>query len=246
MILTKNYDYIEDKGDHYLISSLVVNDDLEIDLDKRLHVSTNLFVAGRLSTGITIVADGNIVIHGEAVAEGIQANIISIMGKVLIKNNVMAKGTIQIWSGTIGGSVISNEKITFIGNVVVSGDISGRDIIVAKSNLSVSGDLSAGSLLDVSGDFVCDGEARVLGKEIKSYGRLNGNEYTLIVADDILLMVKSNTVTTAIDSMDEYQNEISLKDKANISDKEYEFYSRRDWIRNIITPIRKIPEVENL
>ena len=241
MILTKNYDYIEDKGDHYLVASLIINDDLEIDLDKRLHVSSHVYVAGGMSASV-IVADGNIVVHGKVVAEELQASKIVLLDQASVKNSVLAKESIQIGKGAIGGSVVSSGKIHFLGNTAIKGDISAKDVIVAKSGLSVEGNIASGSLLDVSGILLCSGEVKVLGSTSKTYGRLNGDNYTIIVMDNMMFMVKSSTVTHAIDSIDEYEKEVGGIKEIKIGSKEFEFNKRKDWIRNIANNIRRVED----
>jgi len=240
LTLNANNDYIEDKGDHYYISSLIVNDDLTIDLDKRLHVGENLFVAGSVIEG-EVVVDGAVLIKGSASMTGIQGNSVTI-DTANIKGNIIANEFIQLGRASVQGSLISTGKIHLLSDVSVEENVSARDLLVAKANLYVGGSVAAGTMIDIHGRFLCDGEVRFVGKTIETYGRVSGDFYTMVVADDILLFIEKNIVTTIIESMDEYEAEIDQLEVVDEGSKAYEFKKRKDWIRLVPNPIRKRSE----
>ena len=63
-VITRNSKYLVHTETHYVITTLVANDDLEVDLDKPLEVSSDLFVAGNVRSNVDLSVEGKAIIKG--------------------------------------------------------------------------------------------------------------------------------------------------------------------------------------
>lgn len=234
MVINKNNRYLEEKEDHYVMSNLFVNDDLTIELDKRLHVVGNVFIAGGLTKG-TISADGTIVIYGLVQCDSLQGHKIACHGQAFIEKDIVVTESLLMNNASIKGTVVSNGNIIFNKDSFISGNISAKDILVAKGSLGVSGNIAAGTLIDIHNSFRCGGEMRVMGRTFTEYGRLSTGEETIILADNMGFVINGNYVVRATDDIDKALHSDDAKDCA----KGKTIWEKRDWICNIKNKVEK-------
>ena len=237
MLITKDNDYIEDRGDHYSIPILNVNDSLKIDLDKRLHVESSVFVAGDLDCG-DIVVDGLIVVNGNVVASGVQAHEIYFMRNANISGNVLSRTNAQFGRTWIGGSMISNGNVLALSDLSIIGDLSVAVSIHAKGNLKAAANVSIGAMLDVSGEFVCKKEAKIAGSAITTYGKYSDGLFTIVVTDTVIIVGNSKGVADVYDDIDEKLNDLENGEFEH-TERDASLYRIIDWVKKIPVEIRK-------
>ncbi len=235
--LTKDNDYIVDRGDHYSIATLTVNDSIVIDLDKRLHVENNSYISGDLQCE-DIVFDGNIVVAGNTIAKNIQANEMYLMQNSNIKENVLGRVNIQFGRAYIGGSLISNGTILSISDLTVIGNASAATNLVLKGNAKFASNVMAGAFIDAHAGLIIKGNSKMAGVEFGKYGRYTNGKHIFIATESVFAVVENSGVADIYENLDDKVLEIkngdfepSLKEKATL-----DVYS---WIKNIAADIRR-------
>jgi len=127
LIIDKENDYLVDRGDYYSISTINSNDSVIVELDKRLHVDSDIMVAGDLQCG-DIVCDGVVTVSGNLLTKDIQADSIFLFGVARIEGNVVVNKNIQFGKANVTGTIISHGGLHSISELYV-----GRNVSVATT-----------------------------------------------------------------------------------------------------------------
>lgn len=237
MLIDKSNDYITDRGDHYSISILNVNDSLQIELDKRLHVDGDAFIAGDLSCQ-DLVVDGTIVVNGNVSANDIQANEIYLMKNSVIEGNLVGRSNIQLGRTIVRGSVVSNGNMLTISDIRVVGNTSVAVTLITKGNARFAGDLAVGALLDAHYLLVCKSDVQIAGTKVSKYGRISNGNYVYMITDSVLSIATSNGAADVFENIEDKFLEIS-KEENETPSKEKFLLDNFSWIRNIAKAIEK-------
>jgi len=237
MTLNKDSDYIEDRGDHYSISLLNINDSLTIDLDKRLHVETNVFIAGDLQCD-EIIVGGSMIVNGNTIAKVIQANEVYLIRNVSVENSILGRANIQLGKSVISGTLISNGNLLATSDVRVKGNTSVALSMLVKGNALFNGKVSVGAVLDASYELFCNDEVRISGIPVTKYGRYSDGEYVFVVTDNMMSISVSSGLSEIYDNMAEKIEFVKNPD-TDLTNKEKSLLKCVSWIENISEDIRK-------
>lgn len=237
MILTKENDYIVDRDDHYSISILNINDSLQVELDKRLHVEGDAFIAGDLSCK-DLVVDGTLVVNGNVSANSIQANEIYLMRNSSIEDNLVGRANIQIGRSIVKGSIISNGNLLAVSDITVLGNTSVAVTFIAKGKAKFSGSLAVGALLDAHYSFECNSEVKIAGILVTEYGRISDGKYVYVITDTIMSIGVSNGAADIFENINTKIEELT-SGCIQPTDREKFILDNYKWIRNIASSIKK-------
>lgn len=236
MKIDNTYDYIVDMGDHYSIAMLNINESLAIELDKRLHVGTTMFISGDLSSNVDIVVDGPIVANGAIAIKGIQASDIYFMRDATIDGNILSRSNIHIGRCNIKGDVVANNSIHFVSSAIIVGDISAAVNLVAKSSIKVSGNISTGGTLDAHSSIECNGGIRMAGKNVSKYCRYNNGRFTCVATDNVYSIFNDTLVAEVVEDIEDKAEDIMDLDREP-TDREKFILSISSWIPGVTRKI---------
>ena len=235
MTLKKDNQYLTEHDDHYSISVLNINDSLSIDLDKRLHVESDIFISGDLECS-DISCTGNIIVNGDVIAKNITGEEIFLMRNSAISGNIHGKKNIQFGKAIVMGTVISNGNILAVSELKVHKDISAAVSLVCRSNAHFMGRVSAGAVLDVAYKLMCEDEIKIAGTKVNKYGRFSDSRNVFIVTDTVLLICVSSGLAEVYENIDTqlaYVHNLS----AEPTDKEKSLIEYSPWIKNVAVDI---------
>lgn len=245
-ILNKNdpfLTYIEGEG--HLLSSLIINDDLKIDLDDRLIVSNDIFVSGSLVSNVSIQAGRNVVVNGSSSTRGISANgNIKIMGPSVVNDGSIATPkTIILTKSSVGKNILC-KSLFCAGDLEIKGDGSASSRFVVGGKLTAGGKIAAGEVFDVKGQVCSLGRLKVMGIEVFEYGRLSFGktifhvfgENSVVVAEDYEGKIVSSP------NLNNYIQDALGKDESDLS----EIDSSAIMLLDVLSSIsRGFPKVED-
>ena len=221
--LMSNNRYIVKTEEGYSISSLVVNDDMIVDLDEPLFVSGDMMVSGSIQSNTPIKVDGRIIVIDGI--DGVSLNglgHIEIKGRASLSGSIMSDGAMLLSSSEIGGNVMSGKSVISTGRLKIAGDISAGDRLLVAGSMSVIGRTVVGRSLDIRGALSAGGEVKLMGTKIASYGRITVGTTTIIIADDILITENVHgTITNSLNYRDVIE-ELKGKKKEDLFPEEIE------------------------
>lgn len=237
MILNKKNKFLEKHENFYSIATLIVNDNLKIDLDKPLNIESYFFVAGNVDSNVDIGCEAGILIQGSFRGSTLASKReIVVRGRLTTSSSIRSNGNIQIGYSEVLGSVVANGSILCYSTLKVKGSVSAENRIASFRNLEVDGDVACGMGLDVHESFVCFGRVKVAGIEVFSYGRLNSYDATFVVTGDVLTGSIAGEVFNPIINAREYVNGIISGESKDFSKLNSRLASFADILFLIDTP----------
>ena len=179
--------FILDQGEFYSISSLIVNDDLKIDLTKPLHVSGNLFVAGTVYSNTDVSVDGAIIING-----GFNGDTLASIGGIQIQallnlnGSLRSNKTVTIGSGEVKGDIVINRNMFVTRGLNAHGDVAVGETIYLGGFSTFNKLLVAGLCIDAKDAFSCNGKVKLAGEIVETYARICVANSVVIKMGDII------------------------------------------------------------
>lgn len=192
-ILKSNSPFITKEKDCYTISSMVVNDSIRVELDMKLIVRGDIYIAGDLFSNVPIKAK-KIVVIGNITAEELHADSnIDLKGTTKIANNMVIKGNGYIKKLHIGKKLLCDGAIT-IGQLSCDGDVLAKVAFRALLDCKIKGRLAVGDWLEFYSTYDVGGGIKVKGVEVKKYSRIVLNKKVYIKIDNRLLGYDSDRI----------------------------------------------------
>jgi len=244
--ITKYNKYIVKKENHYLIHSLIANDDIIVDLDMPLEVSGDLFSAGSVQSNVDLSIDGKAVIGG-----GYSGATLAARKGIRIVLTCSSTGSVRsdraidlLGKASIDGSLISNTKISTHGYLIVGNDISAGEAMVANNFFVVHGSIVVGMKLDAKDSFACNGTVKVAGVEISSYARVCLNDKVFIKAGNTLNIYSEGREEDVVVNYENRQKELLKKKPTDLEAIEVAMLLVDSLFRTISFGIPKIKKGE--
>lgn len=189
--ISKDYIYLTEENDHYKASNLIVSDDVIIELDKRLHIEGDIFVAGGLTSNVEIDADGVIVISGTINAIGIQGSSIKMLGRINIAGDFLSRESCILGATNIEGTMISYGTLTLLSDCSIGEKAAFKGLIDSNYRLNVNGLLYIDGVLEAKGAISAK-SCKVNNVDVSKYARFVSADYTVVMYDDMIsLMIPS-------------------------------------------------------
>lgn len=215
--ITKSNQYLSFNNGRYLMSSLIVNDNVMVDLDFPLDIGQDVFIAGELTSKVEIEAKGSILVNGGFFGTTLVAGkSITIRGESNFSESVRALNTISLEKSTVRGNIISNQDVKVHGDLDCEGNIAAGAKAVFYDKCIVGGRLVAGELIDARSSFSVKGNVKMYGFEFSKYARICYDGIVFVLSDDFIQVVDKNRVF----NINEKLEKIASKRPENMEDYE--------------------------
>jgi len=185
--ILKTNKYISKNKDHYTISSLIVNDDLYVNLDMPLSVLNDLFVAGNLKADNDISIEGRTLINGTFSGKSLASKKgIVIRQNSLVSGSLRSDNHITVEGLRISSDIVTNKSFVASGQVDSKGNMAAGETIVLSKFSSFKGSIVAGLMIDAKESFSCGGKVKIGGMIVNTYARICVSDAVFIKTGEIL------------------------------------------------------------
>ncbi len=229
--IDNTFPYLNDRGDHYTTSSLIINDNLDLTLNKRLHVEGDIFVSGDIVSSVDIVSSGSVVINGASTIKGLQANKIKMLGRNIIEGDVMTQESGIFGVLSITGSLVSIGNLHLVSEVNITGDMGTTGNIDANSDIYVGGSIYVSGFFNLKGSLSTKNIMKINNTECSDFGRILKNDATLIFYGDSVSIKSKDGWTKNIEGITKIKES---KEDCCEEIKQYKNLIIDDNIRNVI------------
>ena len=185
--ITKEYPLLNESDDFYFITSISVIGDLEIELDKRLHVTSSIVVAGNIKSNVEVIVNEAIVCDGDIELSGIQAGKAKMLGRIKCDGDFLSKESAILGPIFVSGDMMCYGKLITVSEVRVDGNLAIQGTAEFNYEVYVTGRLFVNGSLDPK-SIISASETKINGVETKTIGRfLTNSIYCVLFGDGILL-----------------------------------------------------------
>ncbi len=181
--ISKTYPYLVEEDDYYRISSISTGDDVSIELDKRLHVENDIFIAGGLTSNVDLSAGRVVIVHGMVSIKGIQATALKMLNRVSIVGDLLSRESVILGAISVEGNMISFGNVKLVSVCNVTGKAALKGTIETNGTFAVDGLLYVDGVLNAK-DTISVGTFKVNGKKCTKYLRYVSNQYTMVMYDE--------------------------------------------------------------
>ena len=190
MTLTVNSRFLDKKKEGYVVSALIVNEDLVVELNAPLIVIGDMFIAGRLLSSVDIEVGKTFVCVGQ-----VESRTLDIKGEAVFKGKANINGSLRTGKKLIAQNIDVSKNIVSNDSIYITGRENSVKSMVANSFLMVCGNLTvkdkigAGTGIDIRGQLKCEGRMKVSGIEVFEYGRVSfGNIAFNLYGNNMILL----------------------------------------------------------
>jgi cytoskeletal protein CcmA (bactofilin family) len=222
------------------MSSLIVNDDLTIDLDKPLQVSGNLFVAGTVHSNSTLSIDGTAVVNGNFIGKTLAAvGGIQIQASLELSGSLRSNKKVIIGVGRVTGDIVINRSLFVSRGLDVQGDVAIGETLQLGSFSTFNGLLVAGILIDAKDAFTCNGSVKLAGNIVETYARICIADSVVIKMGDVICGRVAGVEVEPILGSKKYCDDLAKEDPLQLTHFKSTLLTLRKILPHIEKPISK-------